>query len=107
MKGDKKYFLIAASIFLLYSLSVDLRNFLENGDVFVVNGDIFDSINFYLSIPGVILSFIPVLIVYQNIHNYDFYFMWSFALIFNGIFYGTVFYFLYPFIKKYLKNSKT
>lgn len=106
MNENKKYFLLGVIVFLLFSLSVDFRNYMENGEIFVTKGDFLDSINNYLVIPGFIPSTLLVLLINQNIHNYDFYFMWSFTVIFNSIFYGLLFYFLSLVIKKYYKNSK-
>jgi hypothetical protein len=102
MKRDKKYFIIAATIFLILSLIIDLRNYMANGAIFVINGDIYDTVKFYLGLPGLTLSNIIILIIYQNIHNYSFYFMWSLALLLNSIIYGYLFYFAFPFLKKSL-----
>jgi hypothetical protein len=105
MKGNRKHFFIAALVYILFSLVIDLRNYLVNGEIFIESGDILDSINYYSSIPGFIPSFILILIIYQNIHNYDYYFLWTSSLLFNSLFYGILVYFFIPYIKKLIRHK--
>jgi len=102
---EKKYFMIAASIYLLFSLSINLRNYIVYGDIFTVSGDLLDSLNFYFALPGGALAILLTFIVYQNIHNYDSYFLWIFVLLFNSIFYGIVTQFIYNSFKKILQTK--
>lgn len=105
LKGNRKHFFIGAVAYILFSLLIDLRNYLVNGEIFIVSGDILDSIHFYSSIPGFIPSFILILIIYQNIHNYDYYFLWTSSLLFNSLFYGILLYLLIPYIKKIVRHK--
>jgi hypothetical protein len=100
-----KYILIAASIYLLFSLSIDLRNYIVYGDIFIVSGDLLDSLNFYFDLPGGVPAVFLTFIVYQNIHNYDSYFLWIFILLFNSIFYGIVTQLIYNSFKKILQTK--
>jgi hypothetical protein len=102
---EKKYFMIAASIYLLFSLSIDLRNYIVYGDIFIVSGDLLDSLNSYFALPGGAPAILLTFIVYQNIHNYDSYFLWIFVLLFNSIFYGIVTQLIYNFFKKILQTK--
>lgn len=105
MNRYRKHFFIAAIVYILFSVLIDLRNYLVNGEIFIVNGDILDSLHFYLNIPGRIISFILIFIVYQNIHNYDFYFLWASSLLFNSLLYGFLVYLLVPYIIKLIRRD--
>ena len=63
MKPNKKYFFVAASIFVMFFLSVDLKNYISNGAIFVVTGDIFDKVQNFLEYPGEIISYVLILII--------------------------------------------
>ena len=104
MRRNKRYFFIPAIIVLLFLLLIDLKNYLLNGEIFITQGDFFDSISSFIEFPGTLLVTLIVLIVYKNIHNYDFYFMWALALVLNTLFYGLLVYFFFPLIYNYMKD---
>ena len=90
MKTNKKWFLIGALLYAIFFLGVDLKNLNSNGAFFIVNEDFMDKLKFYSELPGFIPSFVLILIIYQNIHNYDSYVLESFMLLFNSIIYGLI-----------------
>ena len=82
--------MIASFCFLLCFVIVDLKNYLKNGAPFIVNDDIFDKLKFYLNLPGEMVGFLIIIIVYQNIHNYDFYAIETISFISSSILYGWI-----------------
>ena len=81
--------LIAAGIFILVYVAIHLKNYFQVGYLFaVVNGDPFDSAFQLISIPGYIPTFILIIVIFHNIHNYPLWFLEVFSLIFNCIIYG-------------------
>lgn len=104
-KRHKKHFFISSLFIFLFLISIDLKNYFMNGDIFITNGDFLDSISSIIEIPGVIISSTIVLIVYSNIHNYNSYVLWVSSIVFNTIFYGLIFYFLFPMVLNIIKNK--
>ena len=106
MKRNKITFIVFAVIFLVISLGIDMRNAVSNGQIFIMNGDFLDQMHFYLQIPGSIPTFLVVWIFFKNMHAYNFYFMWSFTLLFNCLFYGYAGYLIYPKIKSFITSKR-
>lgn len=69
---------------------IDLKNIISNGAAFTVNDDIFDKFKFYATIPGYVPAFLIIFIVYQNIHNYNFYVIELITLLCSSILYGWI-----------------
>jgi len=99
MNSKFRVFLISSICFIIFFLVIDLKNYYTNGASFVVTGDIFDTLKHYLTIPGSIPSFIVILIVYNNIHNYNYIVMESVTLLSSSILYGFV-------ISLFIRNRK-
>lgn len=85
-----KIFLITFWGFLTFFALVDLKNYLNNGASFVVSEDIFDKLKSYLEFPGMVAGFLVVMIVYQNIHNYDFYVLEAVSITTSSMLYGWI-----------------
>ncbi|MGE5429869.1 MAG: hypothetical protein ACM3QX_02275 [Syntrophomonadaceae bacterium] len=109
MKRNKLTFILFAVVFLLVSLGIDLRNAVENGDIFRMNGDFLDQMHFYLQIPGSVPTFPLIWLFFKSMHSYNIYFAWSLSLLFNCLFYGYAGYWLYPWVKTLIasKQKKT
>jgi hypothetical protein len=84
-----KRILIAASFYLTFYIAIQQKNYVQVGEVFgVIKGDDFDYIFRFLSLPGFIPTFLMIVIIFQNIHDFPWWFLEFFSLIFNCIFYG-------------------
>ena len=75
---------------MLIFLLIDLKNFLHNGAPFVIDDDLLDKFKFYATLPGLILAFLVILAVYQNIHNYDYFVMESIRILASSLLYGWI-----------------
>lgn len=90
MTQQRKSLLIYSACFLAVFLIIDFKNYISNGAVFIVTGDIIDQFKHYATLPGTILAFIVLIVVYQNIHNYDFVVLEGITLISSSILYGWI-----------------
>ena len=54
----------------------------------MVSGDLLDRAKFYSSVPGAIPAFALILLVYRNIHNYNYWVSETATLLFSSVFYG-------------------
>ena len=100
MKRDNKYFVYTTSIFLIFFLISDLILYQMNGKLSIGSNDNFGTLIYYLKMPGSIIGAFLTIIIYQNIHNYDFYFLWIVSIIFSSVIYGLLFYYLYPGLRR-------
>jgi len=83
---------LIASIYLLIYIAIHMKNYFQVGELFeVIKGDSFDKAFQFISIPGFIPTFLLIVLVFQNIHNYPTWFLELFSLVFNCLFYGYVF----------------
>src|SRR6185437_13364373 len=86
-----KYWIPGVAIFVFAYLAIHLKNLLQVGHFyFVINGDAYDSLFNYLSFPGEIISFIGIVVVFRNIHNYSFAFSETVSFVSNCVVYGAV-----------------
>jgi len=90
MISKRSIFLITAIAVALFFIAIDLRNHLINGASFVVNDDILDKIKFYLNIPGFVIGFLFIMVIYQNIHNYNYYVIETVSIISSSLIYGWI-----------------
>jgi|GEM_PF-3878662 len=86
-----RIFLIVSICFSIFCVFIDLKNYLENEDFFVVSEDIFDKLKFYLSYPGMLPTSAVVLIIYKsNFNGVNPYVLEGLLIIFNSIIYGAL-----------------
>ncbi len=91
-KEDIKRMVLVATIYLLVYVAIHLKNYLQVGELFgIIKGDNFDKAFQFISIPGFIPTFMLIVLIFQNIHNYPSWFLEIFTFIFNCLFYGYVF----------------
>ncbi|MGE5353585.1 MAG: hypothetical protein ACM3P0_15980 [Acidobacteriota bacterium] len=102
MRKNKLTFIVFAVIFLFISLGIDMRNVISNGEIFRMNGDFLDQIDFYLQIPGALPVFLIVRLFIKDSHAYNFYFLWALMLLLNCLFYGFAGYWIYPAVKNFI-----
>jgi len=107
MKKDIKRILVAASCFFLVYVAIHFKNYLQVGKLFIViKDDVFDKCVFYINLPGQIPAFLLIITIFQNIHNYPWWFSEGLSLILNCIIYGYVFGKIVPTVFARLKRMK-
>ena len=85
-----RVFLIVFSLLMVVFVMIDLKNAIQNGAPFVINNDVLDRLKNYATIPGSFLSSLVILVIYQNVHSYDYYVMESIALLSSSALYGWI-----------------
>ncbi len=88
MKNKRVIVIIVASFFLVSFLLIDLKNYYYYGAPYITSDDTLDHVKSYLTTPGMIVSFIIVLLIYRNIHDYNYYVVETVALLTSSILYG-------------------
>jgi hypothetical protein len=106
MKRKKKYFILPVLLFLLVYFLVHLKNYFQVGYFYtVIKDDIFDKFFYYLEMPGSIPGFLLVILIYQNVHNYNDCVAEILITVFNCLFYGFIFWFFGPLIISFLRRE--
>jgi hypothetical protein len=91
MLKSAKYWVSGIAIYVAAYFAIHLKNLVQVGHFYlVINGDSYDSLFDYLSMPGEIVSFIGIVVVFRNIHNYPFVFSETISLVSNCVIYGAV-----------------
>ena len=90
MNSNRKAFIVVSVCFLSCFLVIDLKNYIVNGSSFIVTGDAFDTLKYYLTIPGYYPTFFIILLMGQNVHNYNYFIMEIFTLLLSSSMYGWV-----------------
>ena len=105
----KKVLLVAACVFCVY-VALHLKNYFQVGELFlIVKGDVFDKafycINLPSRLPTVLLS-ILIIAIFPNMDDFPIWFLETFSVFFNCIFYGYLFGKFLPTLYAQMKTKK-
>ena len=86
----RRIFLVTSLLFSAAFAAVDLKNYLLTGAPFVINDDLLDKFKICATLPGVIPAGAVVLLVYQNVHTYNFYVIECITILSSSLLYGWI-----------------
>jgi len=90
MNKKLKTFLITSNFFLALFVFLNFRRFIGDSSGRIVSGDILDSINHYLIIPGSYPAIVLDMIIFGKRDEYNLIFMLALSAILAAIFYGWI-----------------